>query len=50
MEGDSVDVVYTDFAKAFDKVSHRKLIHKLEAYGVKGAMLGWIVAFLKGRK
>ena len=27
------DVLYTDFMKAFDKVSHRKLLHKLRAYG-----------------
>ena len=29
-----VDLILLDFAKAFDKVSHAKLIHKLTACGV----------------
>ena len=49
-EGNSVDVLYTDFSKAFDKVSHKKLIYKLTAYGVRGRMLSWVEAFLKGRR
>jgi len=40
-DGNSVDVLYTDFFKAFDKVSHNKLIHKLKAYGVEGGILIW---------
>ena len=31
-----VDVVYTDFTKAFDKVSHSLLIHKLYNFGFSG--------------
>ena len=27
------DIIYFDFAKAFDSVSHAKLVHKLQAYG-----------------
>ena len=50
LEGNTVDVLYTDFSKAFDKVSHKKLIHKLKAYGVLGKMLDWVKAFLSGRK
>ena len=41
LQGNTVDVVYTDFSKAFDKVSHKKLLLKLEAYGVQGKMLSW---------
>ena len=44
--GDSVDVLYLDFAKAFDKVSHNRLLRKLEAHGVDGMVLGWIRAWL----
>jgi hypothetical protein len=28
-----MDVFYADFAKAFDKVPHRKLVAKLKSYG-----------------
>ena len=38
-----------DFSKAFDKVGHGKLLHKLSNYGVRGKALTWIHAFLSGR-
>ena len=44
------DVVYTDFAKAFDRVPHKRLLHKLKAYGIRGMLLTWIEAWLKDRK
>jgi hypothetical protein len=31
-----MDVIYTDFAKAFDKVNHTILLHKLKYIGVCG--------------
>ena len=40
------DVVVMDFAKAFDKVAHNRLLFKLLSYGFKGNMLGWIGSFL----
>ena len=46
----AVDIVYTDFSKAFDKVAHRKLLHKMKAYGIDGLMGNWVGAFLRGRK
>ncbi len=48
-EKHSVDVIYLDFAKAFDKVPHRRLLLKLDAYGIRGNILAWIRAFLSGR-
>ncbi|KAI8520508.1 hypothetical protein Bbelb_002620 [Branchiostoma belcheri] len=47
--GIQTDLVLMDFAKAFDKVPHRRLIHKLEHYGVRGKSLAWIQQFLTGR-
>jgi len=35
----SADVIYFDFAKAFDSVSRPKLVHKLEADGICGNLL-----------
>jgi hypothetical protein len=32
-----VDVILLDFAKAFDKVPHRRLLHKLKFYRVDGS-------------
>ena len=49
-EGHSVDVVYLDFAKAFDKVPHQRLLAKLAAAGIGGCILDWIAAWLKDRK
>ena len=49
-DGNSVDVAYFDYSKAFDKVSHRLLIIKLRAYGIEGKLLTWIEAWLMDRK
>ena len=48
--GKDVDIVYLDFSKAFDKVAHRRLIKKLENYGITGTLLNWIQDFLSNRK
>ena len=43
------DILFLDFGKAFDKVSHRKLIIKLKYYGITGHTLGWISGCLSNR-
>lgn len=43
---DQVDIILLDFAKAFDKVPHRRLVYKLDYYGVRGMTLKWISSFL----
>ena len=45
----SAESAYLDFAKAYDTVSHHKLIFKLESYGISGNLLGWIEALLTNR-
>ena len=35
-------VVILDFAKAFDKVPHRRLLYKLDFYGLRGSTNKWI--------
>ena len=48
--GGSIDAVYFDFMKAFDKVPHQRLLMKLETYGIDGAVLKWKSAFLSNRR
>ena len=48
--GEEVDVIFMDFRKAFDKVPHRRLLDKLQFYGVRGKILDWISSFLANRK
>ena len=47
--GNVVDSIYLDFSKAFDTVPHRRLIGKLESYGIRGHILSWIKGFLQDR-
>ena len=44
-KGDAVDVVFLDFAKAFDKVSHHHLLYKLQRYGIRGHLFSWFHDF-----
>ena len=48
--GKSVDIVYLDFAKAFDKVPTERLIWKLDAHGIGGRVKNWIATWLSDRK
>jgi hypothetical protein len=43
------DMIVLDFAKAFDKVSRPRLLHKLEHYGIHGNNKNWIKSFLNNR-
>jgi hypothetical protein len=48
-KGLQYDVIYLDFSKAFDKVSHKLLIHKLFNVGIRGKLLAWLENWLKNR-
>ncbi|XP_074653608.1 uncharacterized protein LOC141907764 [Tubulanus polymorphus] len=47
---ETFDVVFLDFKKAFDKVTHKRLLKKVENYGIRGKLLDWISDFLANRK
>lgn len=49
-EGYAVDVIYCDFQKAFDRVAHRRLLSKIDSYGIGSDYLEWIAAFLTHRQ
>ena len=44
-----VSVAYTDFKRAFDHVSHIKLVAKLQSCGISGQLLEWNKSFLDRR-
>jgi len=48
--GGLVRVLAVDVAGAFDKVSHRGLLHKAEQYGVTGPLLHWLRSYLSHRR
>jgi ribonuclease P/MRP protein subunit RPP40 len=48
--GNPVDIIYLDFAKAFDKVPYRRLVQKLLAHGIGGEILGWVQNWIVGRR
>ncbi|GAB0179306.1 hypothetical protein GRJ2_000395900 [Grus japonensis] len=48
-ERKAVDVVYLDFSKDFDTISHSILLEKLAAHGLEGYMLCWVKNWLDGQ-
>ncbi|PJE78081.1 hypothetical protein CI610_02987 [invertebrate metagenome] len=43
-------LIFCDFSKAFDRVWHKGLLHKLNNYGISGPLLRWITSYLSNRK
>ncbi|CAM4643115.1 unnamed protein product [Caretta caretta] len=48
-EGKAVDVLYLDFSKAFDTVSHSILVSKLKKYGLDECTIWWVESWLDCR-
>jgi ribonucleases P/MRP protein subunit RPP40 len=47
--GAHIHAIFLDWAKAFDKVPHERLLSKLKHYGIEGQLLRWFESFLTGR-
>ena len=47
--GNSIDIIYMDFKKAFDKVPHQRLIYKIRALGINEEITLWIKDYLTDR-
>ena len=45
-----VDILFLDYAKAFDSVPHKRLMKQVESFGIQGQALKWIEAFLSNRR
>ena len=51
LDGSSqVDTIYLDMSKAFDKVSHRRIVHQLIQAGFGGNLLNWFCSYLSSRR
>ncbi len=48
-EGHIVNVIYLDFAKAFDSVNHKVLSAKMQSFGLGDVVVCWIDAYVSGR-
>ncbi len=48
-KGNSVDIFYLDFSKAFDKVPHKRLAETMKAKGIEAGVLRWVESWLSNR-
>jgi retron-type reverse transcriptase len=43
------DLIIMDFAKAFDKVPHKRLLYKMKYFGISEQLINWVKSFLSNR-
>ena len=48
--GKEIRVMFSDISRAFDRVWHAGLIHKLQKIGIRGPLLKWFKSYLSERK
>ena len=48
--GKEIRVVFCDVSKAFDRVWHRGLLHKLKIIGCSEKVTQWFASYLSGRR
>ena len=48
-DGNNIDIVMLDYAKAFDKINISKLLHKIKSFGIGGEIGKWLGNFLLNR-
>jgi hypothetical protein len=48
-EGKSLDAIFIDFAKAFDKFPRERLFKKIRSHGIGGKLWQWIKNWFSGR-
>lgn len=48
-KGNQVDVIYTDYSKAFDRINHKILLIKLQGVGIRGDLLRWFASYISNR-
>ena len=46
----TINIIYTDISKAFDSVSHPKLLSILASYGISRQIINWFRSFLGNRQ
>jgi len=49
-DGEEIDCAYLDFAKAFDRVPHNRLVAKLDSFAICRSTVNWIKSFLTSRE
>jgi hypothetical protein len=49
-DGRDVCTIFLDISKAFDRVWHEGLLHKLRCFGIGGSLFEWIASYLKNRR